>query len=120
MRTAATIKLLPAEMSMIRRSTKLLSDHLTGWNKKLFDATTLKRVNDSTGTLVMDGMELKDVARALRKQGWFFYNSGLKTESKIYFELAQWIREQRVQFQEENGPKIKTAISGETLTAAIV
>lgn len=120
MRLAATIKLFPAEMSMVRRSTRLLSDHLTGWNKRLFDSTTLKRVNESSGTLVMDGMELKDVARALRKQGWFFYNSGLRPEAKIYFELAQWIKEQRFHFQQENGPQIKTAASADTLTAAIV
>jgi hypothetical protein len=119
MRTTASIKLLPAEMTMVRESAKTLSENLTGWNKKLFDGTALKRVIEAKENLLMDGMELKLVSQALNKQGWIYFYSGKKVKAKTYFELAQWIKEERVKFQEENGPKIKTAISAGTLTAAI-
>jgi hypothetical protein len=104
LKTAVNIKLLPAEMSMVRKAAKTFSEYLTGWHKKQFDTTTLKRVKEFKDYLVMDGMELKYLTQALRREGWAYFYQGKRSKAVTYFELAQWIKEKRAEFQEEHSP----------------
>jgi hypothetical protein len=100
LKPAANIKLLPIEMSMVSKATKTFSEYLTGWHKKQFDTTTLKKVKESKDCLLMDGMELKYLTQALRREGWAYFYKGKRTKAVTYFELAQWIKGEREELQE--------------------
>ncbi|WP_026678184.1 hypothetical protein [Fictibacillus gelatini] len=109
MRTAAEIKLLPAELGMVKTAMRSYSDWLEGWQKRQFDIAK-ERVENSNGNFEMDGMEMEYVCRALRKYGWLYYSIGKREKAKTYFELAQEIKEKKVQFQQKNNP-LKKAVS---------
>ncbi|MGC4375891.1 hypothetical protein WD019_02960 [Fictibacillus sp. Mic-4] len=107
-RQAAKIHLLPAELGLIKTAMRAYSYQIEGWKKRLFDIA-FGRVLKSNGTLEMDGMEMEYVTMALRKYGWFHFMNQRKETAKIYFELAQWIKEKKVEFQQKNNPLKKAA-----------
>lgn len=107
MRTAAQIKLLPAELGMVKTAMKAYSRNLIGSKKRLFDIALNRVLASDNGTFLMDGMELECVRLALCKYAWFHYANHNRNTAGIYFELAYWVKEKKAEFQAENGPKIK-------------
>jgi hypothetical protein len=101
----AKIKLLPATLGMITDAMKTYSDTLTGFKKRQFDIA-YKKIIESNGEAYLDGMEIEYVCIALRKCGWLYMRLHRKDKAEPYFELAQWMKERKMEFQQTYGPKV--------------
>jgi hypothetical protein len=110
----AKIKLFPEELGRITEAMGHYSQDLKDARKPVFDIA-LNKVRHSGRVLELDGCEMKCAEQALRKFGWLHYSFQEKAEASVYFQLAQIIKEIRVRYQQENGPKIEKTAAGTTV-----
>lgn len=106
-----TIKLFPFEMDLVKVAMKVYRQTLSDWNQRQFDIAYYKVLNSNKGIIKLDGMEMEFVLRALRSRGWDYYKADNRVKAFVYFDLAQWMKERKMQYQEKNGPKITKAVS---------
>lgn len=112
------IYLAPVHKEMMKTAMRYHRQLLKDSRRQLFDIG-YQKVNNSDVKVELDGMEMICICQSL-----FIYAKSLTkhkkyAESKNYRGIAQQLEVIRIQFQQENGPKIRKekAASAGTLTA---
>lgn len=86
------------------------------FSKQLFEVMATKVFNKGKD-VELDGMEMHMMIEALNQHSILLKAEGNTKEAKIYIQLAEQVKQIRINFQRKNGPKIEKTASAPTLTA---